>query len=419
MMLGRKLFFLGAGTLALATGCAYLPGLAPTALKPVLEPVQQVSKPAGTAAGQSAVGRLDLAAGRLDAAIIRFQQALQLDPTLIEAHNGLGVAFGQQGRYDQAAAAFRDALALSPDSPYLLNNLGYAQMRAGQLDEAWVSLDRAHRLGRHNQHTAENLALLAQARQKAGGSATGAVPSAETLAAAPAARAGGVEPSASRLFQVSPGVYRLIDSAPSRLDMPAAPAQAVAPIEPPAVAPVRQAQLPRPAGQAAVSAGSAKSPAAAPAQDKALKAASVEGFEVSNGVGLRHLAGRTARALERKGMHVTRVSDYRLFGRQRTEIHYREGYRQIANAVGDSLPVKARYTVSKRLPQDINVRLVVGRDWSASQVAQLGEPDTVADAAQASLPATGSTASAAAGMGLTAQPGRMVSADTSRGWRYF
>lgn len=446
MMLGRTFLFLGTGVLALAAGCAYLPSFGPSAAKPAPEPLQRASKPAGTAAGQAAVGRLDLAAGRLDAAIIRFQQALQLDPNLIEAHNGLGVALGQKGRYDEAADAFRDALVLSPDSPYLLNNLGYAQLRAGQLDAAAVSLDRAHSLGRHNQHTAENLALLAQARQKAGGGAAGAVASADSGAAPAGTKEGAGGSTGSRLVHVSPGVYRLIDSAPVRLAAPTtpampaqaaapaapvkpaqaaapaalvAPAQAAAPIEPPAAQPARQAQGVRPVGQPGASAGPGKAPAGAQAPDKVSKAAGVEGFEVSNGVGQRNLAGRTARALERMGIHVTRVSDYRLFGRQRTEIHYREGYRQVAKAMGESLPVKARVTVSKRLPQDINVRLVVGRDWSAAQVAMLGEPGVGQGMEQASQPASASNAFVAGGVERVAQSGQLVSSAAGPGWRYF
>jgi tetratricopeptide (TPR) repeat protein len=465
MMLGRTFLFLGTGMLALAAGCAYLPSFGPSAAKPAPEPLQRASKPAGTAAGQAAVGRLDLAAGRLDAAIIRFQQALQLDPNLIEAHNGLGVALGQKGRYDEAADAFRDALVLSPDSPYLLNNLGYAQLRAGQLDAAAVSLDRAHRLGRHNQHTAENLALLAQARQKAGGGAAGAVASADSGAAPAGTKEGAGGSTGSRLVHVSPGVYRLIDSAPVRLAAPAtpampaqaaapaapvkpaqaaapaapvkpaqaaapaasaasaalvAPAQAAAPIEPPAAQPARQAQGVRPVGQPGASAGPGKAPAGAPGPGQGLEGGGhSEGFEVSNGVGQRNLAGRTARALERMGIHVTRVSDYRLFGRQRTEIHYREGYRQVAKAMGESLPVKARVTVSKRLPQDINVRLVVGRDWSAAQVAMLGEPGVGQGMEQASQPASASNAFVAGGVERVAQSGQLVSSAAGPGWRYF
>ena len=445
MMLGRTFLFLGTGMLALAAGCAYLPSFGPSAAKPAPEPLQRASKPAGTAAGQAAVGRLDLAAGRLDAAIIRFQQALQLDPNLIEAHNGLGVALGQKGRYDEAADAFRDALVLSPDSPYLLNNLGYAQLRAGQLDAAAVSLDRAHRLGRHNQHTAENLALLAQARQKAGGGAVGAVASTDSGAASAGTKEGAGGSTGSRLVHVSPGVYRLIDSAPVRLAAPAtpampaqaaapaapvkpaqaaapaalvAPAQAAAPIEPPAAQPARQAQGVRPVGQPGASAGPGKAPAGAPAPDKVSKATPLGGFEVSNGVGQRNLAGRTARALERMGIHVTRVSDYRLFGRQRTEIHYREGYRQVAKAMGESLPVKARVTASKRLPQDINVRLVVGRDWSAAQVAMLGEPGAGQEPAQAAQPASASITPVPGGVGRASAPQQLVSSAAS-GWRYF
>ena len=86
----RSPWILGLGAIALTAGCAQVPlaKVEPTAAGPQVAPVYRVQQPAGTAAGQHAVGRIDLAEGRVDAAIARFRNALQLDRGFVEAHNG-------------------------------------------------------------------------------------------------------------------------------------------------------------------------------------------------------------------------------------------------------------------------------------------------------------------------------------------
>ena len=554
------------GAIALTAGCAQVPlaKVEPTAAGPQVAPVYRVQQPAGTAAGQYAVGRIDLAEGRVDAAIARFRNALQLDRGFVEAHNGLGVAYGQQGRFAEAADAFRAALALTPDAPHVLNNLGFAQLKAGQLDEAWVSLKRSLALDSRNERTRENIELLASARTaavaevaveaatpapaKASAPAPAAAPvavaaatpapvRAEVAVMAPAPVPASAAATATASFPASvaaaapapvsesvpvsaPVSESLPVAAPIVASLPvAAPGQAATPVaasaplaasgpvtlapaallpraealerkpvapEPVAAAIVKPVAAPevssaRPAYEIVVSRSSesalvqvapnvyelrsgptvAAAPAVATAPVVAtapkpatassglastasplpisyaaargdapqrpvqhakrpvtsVSLAALDGIEVSNGVGIRHLAGRTARTLSRLGVTVARVSDYRLFGRQRTEIHYRDGHVGEAMAVRTTLPVGARLVESSRLHPQVNVRLVIGKDLVQRQVAWLGTEGMTADAEDVpqALP---SNVAQGKGVDLAPHAGKVARANVDNGWRY-
>jgi tetratricopeptide (TPR) repeat protein len=527
MEASRHPLLAGACAVLLLAGCAQT---GPQAGSPTvrIEPVYRVHPPVGTAAGQYAVGRIDLGEGRYEAAIKRFRQALQLDPTLVEAHNGLGVAFGQTGRFAEAAEAFRAALASGPAAAHVLNNLGFAQLKAGQLDEAWRSLRRSYDLEPTNARTRENIALLAEARRiavqgeaqqaplvatrttpftavaetrattvseaaapptaapagqlakvenhaastveqpssmeptaiaelavsestaaettvveatTAESLAAASEPFAEPLQAAPAdvitavaqasaAMVLGEAPnplayeivlsrtSDASLVQLSPNVYELrrsdaaIAQAGASLTAPVAasavplprgakpvePASAVARAPAPAAAvasrvavtpvPMRKvvsrvatapevAYAARPAARR-VAADAKVLTAPAPAL---VSLAAIDGLEVSNGVGLRSLAGRTARQLERFGVSVARVSDYQTFGKGRTEVHYRAGHLEGAKAVQQRLPVDAKLVKASKMHPGVNVRLVVGRDMVVGPIAWWSDMPAVAESA--------------------------------------
>lgn len=433
---GKRPLVLGAGALVVLAGCTYAPLQKANTPSAKVEPLYRVQQPVGTAAGQYAVGRMELAAGRVEAAVRRFEQALQIDPALVEAHNGLGIAYGQQGRFAEAADAFRGALAHAPDAPHLLNNLGYALLRAGSLDDAWIALSRAYRLDTANPQTRENLVQLAAARkgattpvasvitptepvtgkQAAAGSVTSSssalqVPATSSAEASPPTNVA-VKPVASPVVSV-PGMHGavIVQSDQSRLRQVA-----------PGVLELRPASelTPQVAASAQVimpPAAKADAPPAARLASAAGAASPVNGFEVSNGVGVRHVAGRMARALARLGVSVDRVSDYRWFGVRRSEIHYRDGHRDAAMTVAGTLPVQPRVLRSTRMQQSVNVRLVVGRDLSAKQVAWLGEENLLqADLADGPAPSAQPAAQAASDEGRVLQ---IASAQFSRGWRHF
>lgn len=415
---------LGACAVALVTGCAST-GTGTVALderNTRIESVYRVQQPAGTAAGQYAIGRMDLAEGRVDAAIERFRNALKLDPVYVEAHNGLGVAYGQKGRFDEAADAFHAALASGPASAHVLNNLGFAQLKAGRLAEAWTSLERSFEIDPMNRHTRENLRLLARLQLAA-----------TTVARAPVAEGEGTASPASVVVQQ---IAVRATSAP--VETAPAPVAAVPPPPPPtyevalsksgstalvqlsanlyelrAASATEGATRPQPAVSAAVarppvamsatgSTTAARSAASVPvAVAKAPRAdgsapgqprlqtslAALDRFEVSNGAGIHRLAGRTARELSRVGAGVTRVSNYASFDRVRTEIHYRSGFLEEAKLVRDALPVDAALVRTRNLHPDVNVRLVLGRDMATGRIAWAipgdEEPSVVAHAGDA------------------------------------
>jgi len=459
----RYPLLVGACSVALVTGCA-------TTTDPVsldksntkVQPVYRVQQPAGTAAGQYAVGRLDLAEGRVDAAIVRFRNALKLDPTFVEAHNGLGVALGMKGRYDEAAEAFTAALAHSPASAHVLNNLGYAQMKAGRLHDAWRSFGQSLDLDPKNASTRENVRLLALQR---GDGSTPTVEASTTKARGDATRSVVREEApahqgypetvlsasdASVLVQLSTNVYELRPAQPHVKMAAAEPNPAVAgSVKPPAfgaavsisavpptVSVVRSAPshalAPRPSSQPAASpapsAPPAKvlaAPAAAYAPSRAVEATSqttskgaapgwVSRFEVSNGAGIERLAARTATQLARSGIGISRVSNYERFDRVTTEIHYRKGFLEDARVVQKSLPVPAKLVASRSLRPDVNVRLVLGRDMVQARIAGWYEGD---DAMASSSPAPGvdggSLDHASAG-----HAERVAARSLAGGWRY-
>lgn len=377
---------------ALMGGCAQMgPRTEAPALK--VEPVFRVQQPAGTAAGQYAVGRIDLAEGRVGAAIQRFRDALKLDPTFVEAHNGLGVAFGMQGRYAESAEAFRSALALGPASAHVLNNLGFAQMRAGKLDEARQSFARSLEIEPKNARTRENLRVLValerDGREEPAASVAAAVPAREGLtrnsptaiestppASAPSATVLS-RTDASMLVRLAPNLYELrrVDQAGAQhasvgVNDSATAASAVPAI---AVAPVTAAVAPRVTPVAKAEEMRSRS-------TNRRSPGRIGRFEVSNGAGVERLAARTAVQFARFGVGISRVSNYESFDRVRTEIHYRKGFLKQAQLVQQKLPVEAKLVATDRLRPEINVRLVVGRDMVQTPIAWWGD-EKVASAA--------------------------------------
>jgi Tfp pilus assembly protein PilF len=51
-------------------------------------------------------------------AVESFQAAIQMEPVMVAAHYGLGLALSQAGRREEAKAAFRHARDLDPTSPF-------------------------------------------------------------------------------------------------------------------------------------------------------------------------------------------------------------------------------------------------------------------------------------------------------------
>lgn len=73
---------------------------------------------------------------RCDEAIALFGEAIEKEPGLAIAWNGLSLAFRQLGRLDDAIAAGRRLIELEPDDPLSHTNLSILYQRKGMITEA-------------------------------------------------------------------------------------------------------------------------------------------------------------------------------------------------------------------------------------------------------------------------------------------
>ncbi len=88
----------------------------------------------------------DSEAGRYDAAAAKVQQALAVDPEIIDAQAQLGNIYSKAGRHGDAVAAYKRALALDAEHAMATFNLALAYRALGRIDDAVVGFERAQQL---------------------------------------------------------------------------------------------------------------------------------------------------------------------------------------------------------------------------------------------------------------------------------
>ncbi|MFQ5416590.1 MAG: tetratricopeptide repeat protein [Myxococcota bacterium] len=81
-------------------------------------------------------GFLEFAEGRIDAAVAKYREALELDPKYALAWNALSMALRQQGDLDGAIDAAVELIALEPDDPLSHTNLSILYQMKGMIPEA-------------------------------------------------------------------------------------------------------------------------------------------------------------------------------------------------------------------------------------------------------------------------------------------
>jgi type IV pilus assembly protein PilF len=97
-----------------------------------------------TAVVHADLGAEAVKAGRAQDALKSYDEALQYDPDLAEAHMGRGVVLELAfGKLDQAEAEYRKAIQLKPQLAEAHNNLGQLLARTGRLEEAVKEFDAA------------------------------------------------------------------------------------------------------------------------------------------------------------------------------------------------------------------------------------------------------------------------------------
>jgi len=98
--------------------------------------------------------------GQIDAAMIQFQKALDINPSDASALNNLGLALFQKGRIDEAVSQYKMALQNDPNFDEAYNNLGNALVKKGQVDEAIAQYRKAVEINPNNVSARTNLGLI-------------------------------------------------------------------------------------------------------------------------------------------------------------------------------------------------------------------------------------------------------------------
>jgi enediyne biosynthesis protein E4 len=92
------------------------------------------------------LGKIALEAGRYADALAHFRNALNRQPDLRGALQGLGLAYAAQGKTAQAEAQFQAVIRLAPDFAEAYTHLGKIYARTGRLDEAIQAYQRVIKL---------------------------------------------------------------------------------------------------------------------------------------------------------------------------------------------------------------------------------------------------------------------------------
>ena len=388
--------------------CASPPPMSAQAVKPALSLSSVGERPDG----YYQLGRYYQGQNRLDQAIEAYRKALTLDRNFVDAHNALGAVYAAQGRLDEAVIEFEIVVATLPVTSYAWNNLGYAYLLQGKSGDAVAAFERATAFDLTNQRAWNNLGTaLAQrgdsvaAKEKFARAAelAAAAPTASTapiMAASPAvvpaasfAAVPVASPAAVPIAAVTatPIVLAAAVPAASPAELPgAAPAVAVpTAIQIDAVVAVPLDKLteasapiplgPQPAGfdsgketgsfgSAIVdNTGNSELVQLAPSVYElrlAPRFVAAQSFrlELSNGNGVTGMARRLGEQLIATGLPKARLTNQKPFRQRLTQIQYRDGYADVAEALRSRMPNQPPMIKTAALRASTDVRVVLGRD---------------------------------------------------------
>ncbi len=103
---------------------------------------------------------------QIDAAIEKFNAAIQLNPEYGEAYRYLGLAYGQKNLWEDARQILQKAIAHTPDDFLSLKNLGVAYLRLKRFAEAEQILLQAVQYAPDDQKVLSFLIMAAQGRKQ-------------------------------------------------------------------------------------------------------------------------------------------------------------------------------------------------------------------------------------------------------------
>src|SRR5512139_1546890 len=189
-------------------------------------PFQEVQHSYDQAKAQYELGRYYHGQLRYQRAIAAYRRALEMDPGMVDALNGMGTAYAESEVLARARQQFEAALKLQPRSVYTYNNLGFVNYLAGDYPAAVEAYKQALRLDGRHEKARQNLVL---AYQKMGNAEQVARTEVPAVAAAPLPAAETVEQKDPQTawVKVSPSIYEM-HSAVAPVNQPAMQASKVA-----------------------------------------------------------------------------------------------------------------------------------------------------------------------------------------------
>ncbi|SFN18824.1 Tetratricopeptide repeat-containing protein [Formivibrio citricus] len=318
-------------------------------------PVYSVNKTTETPDSLYQQGRYYQGQQRYEQAAVAYRKALSTDPGFVEARNGLGVILALQGRLDEAVKEFQTAIKLAPAAAHIHNNLGHTLYLQGNYAAAVTALEQALVLAPDNRGTLSNLNL---AYAKTGN--PGYTPPANVSGTNLQVEGSPSQAVATTQDPPPPQTQTGRDNAPQLI-----PIESRGQLEAVQLAPniyeIRErAPLPQ-TSKVQIDAPTRKTAATAtPAQLR---------LEISNGNGVNGFAKKVSTYLGKQGYPTSRLTNQKPFQVEVTQIQYRPGFRDEAQRLKSSLPGNMELVQSDKLRQNIQARLLLGKDVAAN-VAQ-------------------------------------------------
>jgi tetratricopeptide (TPR) repeat protein len=333
------------GCVSVLGGCALYPSSSKQALN--IKPVMEVKHAGDNPNAMYSLGRYYQGKVNYTEAIAAYEKALAADPAHVEAHNGLGVSYSLQGRHELALQHLRKAIELTPMAAHLHNNLGYVHLVQGQESEAAAAFEQALRLDPENRQARKSLvtvyervglhdkaAMLALAIPAP--AATSAVALGTPSAAMPAS---GTAATVEKQVMQQAADTRLVQVAPD----------------------VFEFRMTEAASMMAILTGKTSGNAAASQDSGNLYSKNVR-MEISNGNGVRGMARLVSGFLQQGGFAKAGLTNQQPFQQKQTEIHYRSGNDVLAGQINRLMPKQVAMVESSSLRQDIQVRVLLGKD---------------------------------------------------------
>jgi tetratricopeptide (TPR) repeat protein len=106
------------------------------------------------------LGNVLMQKGKVDEAILHFQNTVQIRPAFAQARNNLGGLLLQKGQVDEAIPHLQKALQINPNYGKAHINLANAFMQKGREDQAIVHFQNALQIDPANMEVQNNLAWL-------------------------------------------------------------------------------------------------------------------------------------------------------------------------------------------------------------------------------------------------------------------